>query len=78
MYGNPAPYQSSLRVMACYPSVVTYSDTRTGEFVGKVYKNDEGKWFLETVYLDSYSPVEVFTKYQGFLFLKKLHSNNEL
>lgn len=73
MYGDPAPYQSPLRVVECLPSVVVYEDTATGEFVGKVYKDEVGRWFLETTYLNSDLSLEVFAKYQGFLLLNKLH-----
>ena len=73
VYGDPAPYQSPLRVVECLPSVVVYEDTATGEFVGKVYKDEVGRWFLETTYLNPDLPLEVFAKYQGFLLLNKLH-----
>ena len=74
-YGDPMPYQSPLRIDQCYPSVVTYSDSKTGEHVGKVYKDTEGRWYLRTRYINSDIPFEVFTKYEGFLFLNKLHKN---
>ena len=74
-YGKPVPYQSPLRIDQCYPSVVTYSDSKTGEHVGKVYKDAEGRWYLRTRYINSDIPFEVFTKYDGFLFLNKLHRN---
>lgn len=74
-YGDPVPYQSPLRIDQCYPSVVTYSDSKTGEYVGKVYKNTEEQWYLRTPYINSDIPLEVFTKYNGFLFLNKLHKN---
>ena len=73
MYGDPAPYQSPLRVVECLPSVVVYEDTATGAFVGAVYKDEVGRWFLETTYLNPDLPLEVFSKYQGFLLLNKLH-----
>ena len=72
--GEPVPYQSSLRVSECLPSVVIYEDSVTGDFVGKVYQDDAGRWFLETIYLNPDLPLEVFAKYQGFLLLNKLHS----
>ena len=75
VYGDPVPYQSPLRIDQCYPSVVTYSDSKTGEHVGKVYKDTEGRWYLRTRYINSDIPLEVFTKYGGFLFLNKLHRN---
>ena len=76
VYGNPVPYQSPLRIAESLPSVVVYEDSTTGGFLGKVYKDDAGRWFLETVYLNPELPLEVFAKYQGFLLLNKLHSNN--
>lgn len=72
--GDPVPYQSPLRIAECLPSVVIYEDSTTGKFVGKVYKDDVGKWFLETIYMNPNLPLEVFSKYQGFLLLNKLHS----
>ena len=75
VYGDPVPYQSPLRIDQCYPSVVTYSDSKTGEYLGKVYKDTEGRWYLRTRYINSDIPFEVFTKYGGFLFLNKLHRN---
>jgi hypothetical protein len=74
--GDPVPYQSPLRIAECFPAVVVYEDPTTGEFVGKVYKNDAGRWFLETIYLNPNLPLEVFAKYQGFSLLNKLHSNH--
>jgi hypothetical protein len=76
VYVNPAPYQSPLRIAECLPSVVVYEDSTTGEFVGKVYKDDSGRWFLETEYLNPELPLEIFSKYQGFLLLNKLHQTH--
>ena len=76
VYGDPVPYQSPLRIAECLPSVVVYEDSTTGKFVGKVYKDDVGRWFLETVYLNPGLPLEVFAKYQGFLLLNKLHQTH--
>ena len=76
-YGDPVPYQSPLRIAECFPNVVVYEDSTTGEFVGKVYQDDTGRWFLEAIYLNPDLPLEVFAKYKGFLLLNKLHSNNE-
>jgi hypothetical protein len=75
VYDNPVPYQSPLRIAESLPSVVVYENPTTGEFVGKVYKDEVGRWFLETTYLNPELPLEVFSKYQGFLLLNKLHSN---
>ena len=74
VYGNPVPYQSPLRIAECLPSVIVYEDSTTGEFVGKVYQDDTGRWFLEAVYLNPELPLEVFAKYKGFLLLNSLHS----
>jgi hypothetical protein len=76
VYGDPAPYQSPLRVDECLPSVVVYEDSATGNFVGKVYQDDSGRWFLETVYLNPDLPLEVFAKYKGFLLLNTLHEKH--
>ena len=77
VYGNPVPYQSPLRIAESLPSVVVYENPTTGEFVGKVYKDEVGRWFLETTYLNPELPLEVFSKYQGFLLLNKLHSKRD-
>ena len=76
VYGDPAPYQSPLRIAECLPSVVVYEDSTTGKFVGKVYEDDAGRWFLETIYLNPDLPLEVFAKYKGFLLLNKLHQTH--
>ena len=74
--GDPVPYQSPLRIAECLPSVVIYEDNTTGKFVGKVYKDDAGRWFLETIYMNPDLPLEVFAKYKGFLLLNKLHQSH--
>ena len=76
VYGDPAPYQSPLKVAECLPSVVVYEDSTTGKFVGKVYQDDAGGWFLETIYMNPDLPLEVFAKYKGFLLLNKLHEKH--
>lgn len=76
-YGEPMPYQSPLRITENLPSLVMYADTKTSCEVGRVYKADDGRWYLSTGYLNNWNPIEVFAKYKGFLFLHKLHSNNE-
>jgi hypothetical protein len=76
VYGDPVPYQSPLRIVECFPSVVVYEDNATGDFVGKVYKDEVGRWFLETVYLNPDLPLEVFAKYKGFLLLNTLHEKH--
>lgn len=76
-YGEPMAYQSSLKVDECFPSIVTYQCARTGQDVGRVYKNSTGRWFLASRYLNHFEPVEVFSKYNGYLFLLSLHKKYE-
>jgi len=73
VYGNPVTYKSPLRIYEKLPSLVVYKCSQTEAVVGKVYKTPEGKWFLATRYIGHWQPIEVFTKYQGFLFLNNLH-----
>ena len=77
MYGEPMPYQSPLLITENLPSLVMYADIKTKCEVGRVYKADDGRWYLSSVYLHNWNPIEVFAKYKGFLFLHKLHSENE-
>ena len=74
MYGDPAPYQSPLLITENLPSLVMYADSETKCEVGRVYKTEDNRWYLSTIYLNSRSPIEVFAKYKGFLFLNALHS----
>jgi hypothetical protein len=76
-YDKPVPYQSPLLFLENLPSCVTYADSKTKCEVGRVYKAEDGRWYLSTVYLNDRNPIEVFAKYKGFLFLNKLHSENE-
>ena len=76
VYGEPMPYQSPLRITENLPSLVLYADTKTTCEVGRVYKANDGRWYLSTGYLNDWMPIEVFAKYKGFLFLQKLHSDN--
>ena len=76
MYDKPMPYQSTLLITENLPSVVMYADTQTKCEVGRVYKTEDGHWYLSTVYLNNRNPIEVFAKYKGFLFLNKLHSEH--
>ena len=66
-------YQSPLRIAENFPSLVMYTDTETTREVGRVYKTDDGRWYLSTVYTNNWSPIEVFAKYEGFLLLNALH-----
>jgi len=77
VYGDPKPYQSPLLITENLPSVVMYADSKTKCEVGRVYKADDGRWYLSSIYLHNWNPIEVFAKYKGFLFLNKLHSNHE-
>lgn len=74
MYGDPMPYQSPLLITENLPSLVMYADSDTKCEVGRVYKADDGHWYLSSIYLNDWNPTEVFAKYKGFLFLSALHS----
>jgi hypothetical protein len=73
--GEPMPYQSPLLITENLPSFVRYADSNTKCEVGTVYKTEDGRWYLSTVYLNNWNPIEVFAKYKGFLFLSRLHSD---
>ena len=66
-------YQSPILIDENYPSFVTYKCALTGKYIGKVYKTDDGYWWLTTIYLAYGRPVEVFSKIEGFLLLNNLH-----
>jgi hypothetical protein len=74
VYGDPAPYQSPLSIVENWPSIVIYADSKTNHQVGVVYKAGDDRWYLSSVYLKNWNPIEVFAKYAGFLFLNSLHS----
>ena len=76
-YGEPMPYQSPLLITENFPSIVTYADSKTKCEVGRVYKSEDGRWYLSSVYLNNWSATEVFAKYKGFLFLNALHANRD-
>jgi hypothetical protein len=76
-YDKPVPYQSPLLITENLPSLVLYADSKTKCEVGLVYKAEDDRWYLSSVYLNNWSATEVFAKYKGFLFLNKLHSENE-
>ena len=67
-------YRSPLRVLTQAPSIVIYADALSNDMVGKVYQKD-GKWYTSTLYISNGQPLEVFTKYEGFLLLSNLHKN---
>ena len=75
VYAEPMPYQSPLLITENLPSIVTYADSNTKCEVGRVYKSEDGRWYLSSVYLNNWSATEVFAKYKGFLFLNRLHSD---
>jgi len=70
----PVPYLSPLRISQNFPNLVVYHCSRSGEYVGRVYKRGD-LWFLSSKYWSEWAPVEVFSKYGGFLLLNKLHNN---
>jgi hypothetical protein len=74
VYGEPMPYQSPLLITENLPSLVMYADSNTKCEVGRVYKAEDDRWYLSTIYLNNRNPIEVFAKYKGFLFLNALHS----
>ena len=75
-YGDSVEYQSPLLIDENLPSVVTYKCAITREYVGKVYKTADGKWWLSTIFLSHGTPVEVFSKIEGFFLLNNLHKQN--
>ena len=72
-YGNPVEYQSPLLVDECWPTFVTYKCAVTREYIGKVYKTPDGKWWLTTIFFAHGTPIEVFSKIEGFFLLNNLH-----
>jgi len=72
-YGDPVEYQSPLLIDANTPSCVTYKCAITKELVGKVYRTENGKWWLQSCFLNHWTPVEVFSKIEGFFLLNNLH-----
>ena len=70
-------YRSHLYTSVNLPSVVVYQCLNTKEECGRVYKMENGKWFLSTVYCNNWQPFEVFTKYGGFLCLNEFHRVNQ-
>ena len=77
-YDKPVPYQSPLLFLENLPSCVIYADSKTKCEVGRVYKAEDGRWYLSTVYLNDRNPIEVFAKYKGFLFLNALHAKRDV
>ena len=75
-YGDPVEYQSPILVDENYPSVVTYKCAITMQHIGKVYKTADGRWWLASCYIKHWTPVEVFSKIEGFLLLNNLYKQN--
>jgi len=66
-------FQSPLLVDECYPSFVTYKCGVTHEYVGKVYSTPDKRWWLTTTFFNQGTPIEVFSKIEGFVLLNNLH-----
>jgi len=64
---------SPLLVDECYPTFVTYKCAVTREYVGKVYSTPDGRWWLTTIFFHYGTPIEVFSKIEGFVLLNTLH-----
>jgi len=73
MIGEPVEYQSPLMVDENFPSTVTYKCAVTGDYVGKVYKTGDGRWWLSSIFFAHGTPIEVFSKIEGFFLLNNLH-----
>jgi hypothetical protein len=77
-YGDPVEYQSPIIVDENFPSCVTYKCAKSMQLIGKVYKTADGRWWLATCFLNHWTPVEVFSKIEGFLFLNSLHKQHHV
>ena len=75
-YGDPVEYQSPILIDENLPSLVTYKCALTGHHIGKVYKTQDGRWWLATPYILHWTPIEVFSKIEGFFFLNNLHKRH--
>jgi len=69
-------YQSPLLIDENLPSIVTYKCAATGEYVGKVYRTEDQRWWLATIFFAHGTPIEVFSKIEGFLLLHNLHKQH--
>ncbi len=69
-------YQSPILIDENLPSLVTYKCARTGNHIGKVYRNPDGRWWLATCFLNHWMPVEVFSKIEGFFLLNNLYKQH--
>jgi hypothetical protein len=72
-YGVKVEYQSPLLIDENLPSIVTYKCAVSMEYVGKVYKTADGRWWLSTIFFSHGTPIEVFSKIEGFFLLNNLH-----
>jgi hypothetical protein len=72
-YGDPVDYQSPLLIDENLPSIVTYKCAVTGDYVGKVYRTQDSRWWLSTIFFSHGTPIEVFSKIEGFFLLNNLH-----
>ena len=77
-YGARVEYQSPILIDENFPSIVTYKCAKTLQLIGKVYKTEDGRWWLATCFLQHWQPVEVFSKIEGFLFLNSLHKQHHV
>jgi hypothetical protein len=77
-YGEPVEYQSPILIDENYPSVVTYKCALTGHHIGKVYKTTDDKWWLASCFYNHWTPIEVFSKIEGFLLLNNLYKQNNV
>lgn len=77
-YGVPVEYQSPILIDENYPSIVTYKCAKTLQLIGKVYKTEDGRWWLATCFLKHWMPIEVFSKIEGFLLLNNVHKQHHV
>ena len=77
-YEAKVEYQSPILIDENFPSIVTYKCAKTLQLIGKVYKTEDGRWWLATCFLSHWTPVEVFSKIEGFLFLNSLHKQHHV
>ena len=73
---KPVEYQSPILIDENQPTLVTYKCAKTLRHIGKVYKTGDGRWWLATCFLQHWTPVEVFSKIEGFMLLNNLHKQN--
>jgi hypothetical protein len=68
--GVSEPYHSPLKVEVISPDLLVYSDSQTGQDVGKVYRT-MNQWWVDAIPFPS--PFKVPEKYIGFLFIRQAH-----